>query len=39
MAFRRKMKRRTSKKIFRKTAGLTRKENFRAQPMRGGYRL
>lgn len=38
MAFRKRMKKRTSKKIFNKTAKKTHRRNF-IKPMRGGYRL
>jgi len=36
---RRKMKKRVSKRLFRKTASKTKTKNFRAAPMRGGIRL
>lgn len=39
MAFRKKMRRGRSKKLFRKTASMSHKKNFRAAPMRGGIRL
>lgn len=39
MARRRKMSRRTSKKIFRKGAVRTKSINLRATPMRGGFRI
>ena len=39
MAKRRKMSKRTSKKLFRKTASRTHKLNTRPMPMRGGIRL
>ena len=38
MAMRYKMRRRNSKKLFRKTARKVHKKNY-ARPMRGGYRL
>ena len=38
MAMRYKMKRRRSRKVFRKTARRVHKKNY-ARPMRGGYRL
>lgn len=37
--FRRKMSRRKSKKLFRRTASRTHRYNMRAHPMRGGWRL
>lgn len=40
MAYRSKMSRKSSKKLFRKTASRTHKKNVpRAMPMRGGIRL
>lgn len=39
MSRRRKMSRRTSKKIFRKGAVRTKSINLRATPMRGGFRI
>ena len=40
MAYRRRrMKKRRSKKLFRRTADLTHKMNFKPRPMRGGIRL
>lgn len=36
---RRKMSRRGSKKLFRRTASKAHKKNFRGAPMRGGIRL
>ena len=36
---RKKMQKRHSKKVFRKTAKSAHKKNFRARPMRGGIRL
>ena len=39
MRRRHKIKNRTSRKIFRKTAGKSHKKNFRLSPMRGGIRL
>jgi hypothetical protein len=38
MAMRYKMKRKTSKKVFRRTARKVNRKNY-ARPMRGGYRL
>lgn len=38
MAYRKKMNRRKSQKVFRKTAMRTSRKNF-AKPMRGGIRL
>lgn len=38
MAYRRKMRKSTSKKLFRRTARKVNKKNY-ARPMRGGYRL
>jgi hypothetical protein len=38
MAMRYKMRRRNSKKIFRRTVRKVHKKNY-ARPMRGGYRL
>jgi hypothetical protein len=34
-----KMKRKSSKKLFRKTASRTHKRNINPRPMRGGIRL
>lgn len=39
MAKRYSMRRRDSKRIFRKTADLTHVRNFAGSPMRGGIRL
>lgn len=39
MSRRRKMSRRTSKKVFRKGAVRTKSVNLRAAPMRGGFRI
>jgi len=39
MAYRKKMKKRKSKKLFSKTASRTHKKNIRNRPMRGGIRL
>lgn len=39
MAFRKKLSRSGSKKLFSKTASKTHKKNLRATPMRGGTRL
>lgn len=39
MSRRRKLSRRTSKKIFRKGAVRTKSVNLRATPMRGGFRI
>lgn len=39
MSRRRKMSRRTSKKVFKKGAVRTRSINLRATPMRGGFRI
>jgi len=39
MAYRKKMKKSKSKRLFRKTAQRTHKKNNRAMVMRGGYRL
>lgn len=36
---RRRMSRRGSKRLFRKTASRTHKKNLRRRPMRGGYRI
>lgn len=36
---RRPMKRRKSKKLFRRTASLAHRKNFAGMPMRGGIRL
>ena len=38
MAYRRKMRKSHSKKLFRKTARRVNRKNY-AKPMRGGYRL
>lgn len=40
MAFKRKrMSRKKSRKLFRRTASKTHKKNLRRHPMRGGYRI
>lgn len=39
MAFRKKMGRRKSRKLFSRTARRTHKRNVQATPMRGGIRL
>ena len=39
MAYRKKMKKRTSKRVFSKTADRTHAMNLRGAPMRGGIRL
>lgn len=39
MKKRRKLTRKRSKKLFKKTAGRTHRKNLSASPMRGGYRL
>lgn len=39
MAFRKKLSRSGSKRLFSKTARKTNKKNLRAAPMRGGIRL
>lgn len=39
MAFRKKLSRSGSKRLFTKTARKTHKKNLRATPMRGGIRL
>lgn len=39
MAYRSKMSRKRSKKVFRKTASKTHKKNLKTTPMRGGIRL
>lgn len=39
MAFRKRMKKSRSKKLFRKGAKRVAKKNFRVGPMRGGIRL
>ena len=39
MAKRYKMNKRKSKRQFRKSVATTHKKNFKAMPMRGGYRL
>ncbi len=39
MAYRKKMSRRRSKRDFREHGSKTHKKNFRASPMRGGFRL
>lgn len=39
MAYRSKMKKRRSKKLFSRTASRSHKKNFRSGPMRGGIRL
>lgn len=39
MAFRRKMNRRSSKKLFSRTADRTNRKNVDPRPMRGGIRL
>ena len=39
MKFRKKIKKNTSKRIFRKTASRTHKKNTATRPMRGGIRL
>lgn len=39
MSRRRRMSRRTSKKVFRKGAVRTKSVNLRATPMRGGFRI
>lgn len=39
MAYRRKMKRSKSKRLFRKTASSTHRRNISPRPMRGGIRL
>lgn len=39
MAFRKKMSRGKSRRLFTKTASRTRKKNLRAVPMRGGFRI
>lgn len=39
MAYRSKLSRSGSKKLFTKTASKTNAKNLRAAPMRGGYRL
>jgi len=39
MAYRKKMKRGKSKKLFSRTASRTHKKNMRSGPMRGGIRL
>lgn len=39
MAFRKKMGRRKSRKLFSRTARRTHKRNVAANPMRGGIRL
>lgn len=40
MAFRRKrMSRHKSRRLFSKTASRSRKKNYRAVPMRGGFRI
>ena len=36
---RRRMSRRKSKRVFRRSAARTHKKNLRASPMRGGFRL
>jgi hypothetical protein len=38
MAYRKRMKKRSSRKLFRKTAKKVHRNNY-AKPMRGGYRL
>lgn len=38
MAYRKKMRKSASKKLFRRTARKVNKKNY-ARPMRGGYRL
>lgn len=39
MSRRRKMSRRTSRKVFKKGAVRTKSVNLRATPMRGGFRI
>lgn len=39
MAFRKRISRRKSRKLFSKTASRTRSKNLRAVPMRGGFRI
>lgn len=39
MAYRKKMSKRRSKKLFRKTADRTHRKNLNTSPMRGGLRL
>lgn len=39
MAYRSKLSRSGSKKLFKKTASKTHKKNIRSNPMRGGIRL
>lgn len=39
MAFRKKLSKSGSKRLFKKTASRTHKKNLRATPMRGGIRL
>lgn len=36
---RKRLTRRKSKKMFKKSAGMTHKKNLRGSPMRGGIRL
>lgn len=36
---RRRMNRKYSKRVFRKTANRTHRKNLRAMPMRGGFRI
>lgn len=37
--YRKRLKKRSSRKLFSRTAKRTRKKNYRAKPMRGGIRL
>lgn len=39
MAFRRRMKKSKSKRLFRKTAQKTHRKNFPPRVMRGGFRI
>lgn len=39
MAFRKRISRRGSRRLFSKTAARSRKKNMRARPMRGGFRI
>lgn len=39
MAFRRRVSRRKSRKLFSRTASRSRRKNYRAAPMRGGFRI
>jgi hypothetical protein len=39
MAYRKRMKRRHSRRVFKRTASRVHKKNYNLKPMRGGYRI